>query len=433
MLSVSTALARLQDGLGESFPDSPGTRIIDVAFPLNDAFDPLLWCGQQAQWPQFYWQQRNGDEELATLGAVKTFTSLDAANRFLRQAGRQDLRICGLNAFEPRQGSLALPRLEWRRCGGRAVLRLVLHSDISLREDAATARAFLASLTTTQATPGAIPPLLSERHSSDYPQWQAMIARATKAISAGEMDKVVLARATDLQFAAPLDAVSIMAASRRSNLNCFHFLMAFNARQAFFGSTPERLWRRRGALLRTEALAGTVANHQEDAKAQQLADWLMKDDKNQRENMLVVEDICQRLQSEASTLDVLPPQVVRLRKVQHLRRCIWTELAAPDDSRCLLQLQPTAAVAGLPRRAALAFIQRHEPFSREWYAGSAGYLSLAQSEFCAWRCVRRKWTTTPCGCMPGRGSSAALMHSRSGRRLTTKRPAALAAVSIKLE
>ena len=48
--------------------------------------------------------------------------------------------------------------------------------------------------------------------------------------------------------------------------------------------------------------AGTVANHQEDAKAQQLADWLMKDDKNQRENMLVVEDICQRLQSEACLL-----------------------------------------------------------------------------------------------------------------------------------
>lgn len=133
MLSVSTALARLQDGLGESFPDSPGTRIIDIAFPLNDAFDPLLWCGQQAQWPQFYWQQRNGDEELAALGAVKTFSSLDAANRFLCQTGRQDLRICGLNAFEPQQGSLVLPRLEWRRCGGRAVLRLVLHSDISLR------------------------------------------------------------------------------------------------------------------------------------------------------------------------------------------------------------------------------------------------------------------------------------------------------------
>ena len=382
MLSVSTALARLRDGLSEPFPDSPGTRIIDIAFPLNDAFDPLLWCGQQPQWPQFYWQQRNGDEEMAALGAVKSFPSLDAANRFLHQAGRQDLRICGLNAFAPQQGRLVLPRLEWRRCGGRAVMRLVLHSALSLRDDAMTARDFLASLTTAQATPGGVPPLLCERHSSDYPLWQAMIDLATQAIAAGDMDKVVLARATDLQFAAPLDAVSIMAASRSRNLNCFHFLMAFNARQAFFGSTPERLWRRRGALLRTEALAGTVANHQDDAKAQQLADWLMKDDKNQRENMLVVEDICQRLQSEASTLDVLPPQVVRLRKVQHLRRCIWPALAEPDASRCLLQLQPTAAVAGLPRRAALAFIQRHEPFSREWYAGSAGYLSLAQSEFC---------------------------------------------------
>ncbi len=305
-----TALARLRDGLSEPFPDSPGTRIIDIAFPLNDAFDPLLWCGQQPQWPQFYWQQRNGDEELAALGAVK-LSSLDAANRFLHRAGRQDLRICGLNAFAPQQGRLVLPRLEWRRCGGRAVMRLVLHSDLSLRDDAVTARDFLASLTTAQrprrrAAAAERAPLLrlSPVAGNDRP--------ATQAIAAGDMDKVVLARATDLQFAAPLDAVSIMAASRSRNLNCFHFLMAFNARQAFFGSTPERLWRRRGALLRTEALAGTVANHQDDAKAQQLADWLMKDDKNQRENMLVVEDICQRLQSEASTLDVLPPQVVRL-------------------------------------------------------------------------------------------------------------------------
>lgn len=36
----------------------------------------------------------------------------------------------------------------------------------------------------------------------------------------------------------------------------------------------------------------------------------MADDKNQRENMLVVEDICQRLQADTQTLDVLPPQVL---------------------------------------------------------------------------------------------------------------------------
>ena len=173
-----------------------------------------------------------------------------------------------------------------------------------------------------------------------------------------------------------------MASSRRLNLNCYHFFMAFSADTAFLGSSPERLYRRRDTALRTEALAGTVANHPEDHRAWQLGDWLMKDDKNQRENMLVVEDICQRLQHHTRTLEILPAQVLRLRKVQHLRRCIWTELKQPDDEQCLHILQPTAAVAGLPRQAAREFIAKVEPFDREWYAGSAGYLSRDQSEFC---------------------------------------------------
>ncbi|SAQ09070.1 menaquinone-specific isochorismate synthase [Klebsiella oxytoca] len=382
VLSVSTALESLYRCLDEAFPPSPGWRIFDIPFALNDAFDPLLWCTHQQQWPQFYWQQRSGDEELAALGAVKIFSSLPQAHAFLQQQARDDLRICGLNAFDPQRGMLLLPRLEWRRLGGHATLRLTLYSDTSLRDDACAAREFLRSLTTRQAQPGTLPSLLSEQHFPAYPQWRDLVAQATQAIAAGEMDKVVLARATDLQFAAPLNAGAIMAASRRSNLHCFHYLMAFNPQEAFFGSTPERLWRRRGALMRTEALAGTAASHEDDRQAQRLGDWLMGDDKNQRENMLVVEDICQRMQAETRALEVLPPQIVRLRKVQHLRRCIWAELDVPDDARCLRQLQPTAAVAGLPRQVALDFITRNELFTRDWYAGSAGYLSLAQSEFC---------------------------------------------------
>ncbi|KJF77833.1 hypothetical protein UA44_17110 [Klebsiella aerogenes] len=89
VLSVSTALESLLGCLAEDFPPSPGTRIFDIPFPLNDAFDPLLWCAHQPCWPQFYWQQRNGDEELAALGAITTFASLSAAHDFYaRRAGR---------------------------------------------------------------------------------------------------------------------------------------------------------------------------------------------------------------------------------------------------------------------------------------------------------------------------------------------------------
>ena len=360
MQSLTTALENLLRHLSQEIPATPGIRVIDIPFPLKDAFDALSWLASQQVYPQFYWQQRNGDEEAAVLGAITRFTSLDQAQRFLRQHPEHaDLRIWGLNAFDPSQGNLLLPRLEWRRCSGKATLRLTLFSERSLQHDAIKAKEFIATLVSIKPLPGLHLTTTREQHWPDKTGWTQLIELATKTIAEGELDKVVLARATDLHFASPVNAAAMMAAS-----------------------SPERLWRRRDKALRTEALAGTVANHPDDKQAQRLGEWLMADDKNQRENMLVVEDICQRLQADTLTLDVLPPQVLRLRKVQHLRRCIWTALNKADDVICLHQLQPTAAVAGLPRDLARQFIARHEPFTREWYAGSAGYLSLQQSEFC---------------------------------------------------
>ena len=383
MHSITTALESLMRHLSQEIPAAPGIRIYDIPFPLNDAFDALGWLASQPVWPQFYWQQRNGDEEAAVLGAVAAFSSLESAQQFLRQHDNHpDLRIWGLNAFEPQRGNLLLPRLEWRRCAGVASLRLHLYSDVSLREDAAHAIAFISSLAPVKPLPALRLNLTGEQNWPDKAGWTNLIKLATQTIAGEDLDKVVLARATDLQFSQPVNAAAVMASSRRLNLNCYHFFMAFSADSAFLGSSPERLYRRRDTALRTEALAGTVANHPEDHRAWQLGEWLMKDDKNQRENMLVVEDICQRLQGCTQTLDVLPPQVLRLRKVQHLRRCIWTELNQADDTLCLMQLQPTAAVAGIPRELAREFIQQNEPFEREWYAGSAGYLSRHQSEFC---------------------------------------------------
>lgn len=383
MHSISIALEGLAGQLAAAFPDAPGLHHLDVSFALNDAFDPLAWLNAQVSYPQFYWQQRNGDEEYAALGAVNRFTSLSAARQFLLHfPAYPDTRVVGVNAFDPRQGDLFLPRLLWQRCGGLATLRLQLWSDTSLNDDAQRARDFLQTLRDLTEIAPLSQQVVSETHRPDKTGWMSLITRATEAIAQGEFDKVVLARVTDLQFDDGVSPGALMAASRQVNFQCYHFLMCSDVDNAFLGSSPERLWRRRGSLLRTEALAGTVASHHDDAHAARLGHWLMNDDKNQRENMLVVEDICQRLQRDSGVLDVLPPQIVRLRKVQHLRRCIWTALQQPDDAQCLLLLQPTAAVAGLPRRAAWDFIARTEPFDREGYAGSAGYLSLAQSEFC---------------------------------------------------
>lgn len=130
MHSITTALENLTRQLSQEIPATPGLCVFDAPFPLNDAFDALSWLASQSSFPQFYWQQRNGDEEAAVLGAITVFSSLDLAQRFLRQHAQPDLRIWGLNAFEPKEGYLLLPRLEWRRSGGTATLRLHLHSDV---------------------------------------------------------------------------------------------------------------------------------------------------------------------------------------------------------------------------------------------------------------------------------------------------------------
>jgi menaquinone-specific isochorismate synthase len=373
----------MQRELTQEFADAPGFQAISVVLSLSERSDPLGWLTGQAIYPQFYWQHRDGNEEVAALGQVKTFSTLSEAQFFCQQhAALPAVRLWGLNAFDLTQGYLFLPRFEWRRQGGEAVLWLYLYSETSLREDVCQVLALISQLMPETSIPALDLNLFSETHHPELPEWCGLINKAIQTIEQAVLDKVVLARATDLVFSSTVSAAGLMAASRRVNLNCYHFLMVFSARRAFLGSSPERLWQRLDRRLYTEALAGTVVSHEEDSRAKAFADWLLQDDKNQRENMLVLEDICQRLQNAVDELDVLPPQVIRLRNVQHLKRGIYAMLKKPDDQICLEQLQPTAAVAGLPRAQAREFIAQHEFFDREWYAGSAGYLSINQSEFC---------------------------------------------------
>ncbi|QHP79605.1 isochorismate synthase MenF [Pectobacterium odoriferum] len=389
MKQLSDLLRHLQQDLREPQPERAGFRQITRSLALSDASELLPWLAIQPVYPQFYWQHRQDREEAAVCGNVCGFRHIQDAEAFLaQQQCNSDVRIWGLNAFNQTKeddvassGYLFLPRAELRCQDDTLSLSINLFSDISLQQDAVEASAFINLLLPPASQPLLHAEVQSVRHQPERQGWIDFLQRALHDINTGLMEKVVLARATTLTLTQPLQATTFMAASRAANHHCYHFMLAHDARHAFLGSSPERLYRRRGTELETEALAGTVASDRDAHKASELADWLMNDTKNQCENMLVVDDICQRLQQSALSLDVMPPEIVRLRKVQHLRRTIHATLRTASDSACLNALQPTAAVAGLPRQEARRFIAEHEPFERGWYAGSAGYLSRQQSEF----------------------------------------------------
>lgn len=198
------------------------------------------------------------------------------------------------------------------------------------------------------------------------------------------LKKVVLARRSTVQLDNTLSAAQLLKASYLNNHHSFHFLLSLDSKHSFMGSTPERLYSRVGHELHTEALAGTIGRGNNATHDMELANWLSQDSKNLNENQYVVDDIVERLSPHSEMVEVeTEPRLVRLRKVQHLKRNIHASLKTGTNGVQLLSaLQPTAAVAGLPRKESMQFILDNEPFARGWYAGSMGYISHERAEFC---------------------------------------------------
>ncbi|OEE68040.1 isochorismate synthase [Enterovibrio norvegicus FF-33] len=380
MTDLSQAIAQLVDSLSTL---SPIPHQLSVCFSWPEEVDPIEWLDAQPIYPKFYWQTRDGREEVMALGQVKTFTDPAAAENVLST----NQRIWGGRSFDGRtarnqrclQSFFFLPQIEVARQDDTWTLTVNLGGDL-LKTQAALSKV-------TMAHPTLSPPechILSTEHSPSFPDWSAMIDRALTHIEQTDLQKVVLARKTSLSLDRPVSAAQLLKASRDQNRANFHFMLALDEKHCFVGSTPERLFNRHGQDLSTEALAGTIGRGKSAEDDLALAKWLLNDSKNVYENRLVVDDISSRLASHCQTLTIeKTPHLVRLRKVQHLKRAIDASLNKGVSSATLLDtLQPTAAIAGLPREDAVAFIVENEPFARGWYSGSVGYLSAECSEFC---------------------------------------------------
>jgi menaquinone-specific isochorismate synthase len=210
-----------------------------------------------------------------------------------------------------------------------------------------------------------------------------LVEQVTNASFQRHTAKVVLSRATRLLCRDPIAPWPLLAAWQENNPNCFQFAFHFSDQRTFIGCSPERLFKRKGRALITEALAGTSLRSDLPEEEQRLTTMLLTDAKIRRENTLVVEDIRQRLATLCDDFEVAPTSILKLMHVQHLKHRIHGYLKeSTSDTQLLASLHPTPAVGGTPREQALAFICRHEPYQRGWYAGVCGYLSEQRSEFC---------------------------------------------------
>ncbi len=264
---------------------------------------------------------------------------------------------------------------------------LSLHAQVSADSDLdALARVLHARacwIDTEKSPPGSADaprtePVAARRSESDEEHYLHAVRDLLDRIGRGELEKAVLARSCQVEAEAPFDPGHILSNLRRNYPSCFVFA-ASRSGISFLGATPERLLARRGDRVVSGPLAGSSArgrNEEEDARLERT---LRESKKEQSEHALVVRAIRDGLTPFCVDLDIPEaPSVLKLPGIQHLHTDIAGTLRAPEESTLLDllgELHPTPAVAGTPRKRALAWLAEREGFERGWYTGAIGWMN----------------------------------------------------------
>ncbi|MGK4003650.1 isochorismate synthase [Sorangium sp. So ce1036] len=202
--------------------------------------------------------------------------------------------------------------------------------------------------------------------------WCERVAAAVAEIARGDLSKVVLARAVDVEANRPLVVEEILRRLTALYPSCAIFHV-----DGFLGASPELLLSRRARAVASHPLAGTYAVSADVDADRRFSEVLRRSAKDQREHRFVVEAVAAALGPACASLDVPDePSIVSLRNVMHLGTPIHGHLkeGAPDALTLAARLHPTPAVCGTPRDLAEAWLGAHEGFRRGLYAGLVGWV-----------------------------------------------------------
>ncbi|MDQ5812530.1 MAG: isochorismate synthase [Actinomycetota bacterium] len=376
-------------------------RVVRIAVPAGRV-NPFRWLGGQPLLPKLYWSGREDGLVVAAVGVADlqegdVLEGTDALHKRLSSllaSGDPQLRYYGGMRFDPTQEASAewaafrayrfvLPRFELLAGEGEATLvcNLVLPRDAGRHAEILDEIEHLSF--PREASDAALPAPLSRTDAPDPQGWRSKVELALSAFSEGRLGKVVLARRVGFGFAEKVDASLLAERLREAAPGCFHFYVEPGEGVAFVGASPERLFRREGRSIQSEAVAGTRPRGASEADDAELRDELLRSEKDRSEHDYVrisvkesLEPLCDELEVEEDVSEM------KLLGGRHLRSGVRGTLRkGATDAEVLHALHPTPAVGGYPRQEALEEILALEPFDRGWYAGPVGWIGANGSEF----------------------------------------------------
>ncbi len=202
-------------------------------------------------------------------------------------------------------------------------------------------------------------------------QWAGAVAEAVSRITAGSLDKVVLARDLEVVSSGDLDVRWLLHRLAESYDTTWVFAV-----DGLVGATPELLVRREKGLVTSRVLAGTIRRTGDDEHDLALAASLARSSKDLEEHEYAVRSVADALAPHCSSMNVPEaPFVLHLSNVMHLATDVAGVLVDDASSLALAEsLHPSAAVCGTPTRDADAVIAELEHMDRGRYAGPVGWI-----------------------------------------------------------
>lgn len=222
-------------------------------------------------------------------------------------------------------------------------------------------------------TPGAPAAPVGLTLSDDAPDgadWTEIVAEGVARIEAGEVSKVVLARAVVAQAEEPVDLRWPLQELFRDYPSCWTFAV-----EGLVGATPEMLVRLRDGVATSRVLAGTLRRSGDSNEDLRRGGMLPRSIKDVEEHGYAVTSVADSLAPHVLSIDVpAAPFVLELPNVMHLATDVRAVVRPGTSSLALAaSLHPSAAVCGTPTAEALAVITELEGMERGRYAGPVGW------------------------------------------------------------
>ena len=403
--SLASALNRYSDEC--ALPDHRDRAML-VAFrqPLQPTELPE-WLCRQTVYPRLFWMNRDRDFSVAGIGIADTIASEDSASNeasfglFERCVASKDPHARYFGGFrfnnEEEQEpiwqefpsfSFVLPLIQLTLENGAFSIscHLWLESDDELPAKISAITDMLKRvITDTDCSAMKLPELLNLSYNPDEKNWIELCEKALLTFETGDMEKIMLARQTTLEFSRSFSPLLFLLQYPYPQNAIYRFYFEPSENHAFFSFTPERLYRRDGNMLLTEALAGTCSKESITGNDHHASEALLNSEKDIREHNFVREMIYDELLKICIDIDMEKEvKVLQLNRLAHLYTRFTAQLKPEfeHDSAVLQLLHPTPAVGGVPNAPAMQHIMELEPFSRGWYAAPVGWVSRDAAEFC---------------------------------------------------